>query len=46
VRQQGGVFCWTEADGPVDQDENGAPIRFSGVLSDIEHRRAIEAALR
>ena len=30
----------------MDQDEGGAPIRFPGVLIDIEHRRAIESALR
>jgi PAS domain S-box-containing protein len=46
VRQHDGVFRWIEANGRVDQDENGAPIRFPGVLIDIEHRRAIEAALR
>jgi signal transduction histidine kinase/DNA-binding response OmpR family regulator len=46
VRQQDGVFRWIEANGRVDQDENGAPVRFPGVLIDIDHRRAIEAALR
>ncbi len=46
VRQQDGAYRWTEANGRVDQDENGAAIRFPGVLIDIEHRRAIEAALR
>jgi signal transduction histidine kinase len=46
VRQHDGVFRWIEANGRVDQDESGAPARFPGVLIDIEHRRAIEAALR
>src|SRR6202044_634803 len=46
VRQHDGVFRWIEANGRVDQDEVGAPIRFPGVLIDIEHRRAIEAELR
>jgi PAS domain S-box-containing protein len=46
VRQHDGVFRWVEANGRVDLDENAAPIRFPGVLIDIEHRRAIETALR
>jgi signal transduction histidine kinase/DNA-binding response OmpR family regulator len=46
VRQEDGVFRWIEANGRVDQDEHGAPTRFPGVLIDIDHRRAIEAALR
>ncbi len=46
VRQSDGVFRWVEANGRVDRDEAGAAIRFPGVLIDIDHRRAIEAALR
>ena len=46
VRQHDGVFRWIEANGRVDQDASGAAIRFPGVLIDIEHRHAIEAALR
>ncbi len=46
VRQHDGVYRWIEANGRVDQDENGVAIRFPGVLIDIEHRRAIEEALR
>ena len=46
VRQHDGVFRWIEANGRVDQDGNGVPLRFPGVLIDIEHRRAIEAELR
>jgi PAS domain S-box-containing protein len=46
VRQHDGVYRWIEANGRVDQDEHGVPIRFPGVLIDIDHRRAIEGALR
>ena len=46
VRQHDGVFRWIEANGRVDLDADGAAIRLPGVLIDIEHRRAIEAALR
>ncbi len=46
VRQHDGVFRWIEAHGRVDLDTDGTPIRFPGVLIDIEHRRAIEAELR
>ncbi len=46
VRQHDGMFRWIEANGRVDQDENGVALRFPGVLIDIDHRRAIEAALR
>ena len=46
VRQHDGVYRWIEANGRVDLDDSGVPIRFPGVLIDIEHRRAIEAALR
>ncbi len=42
VRQHDGVFRWIEANGRVDQAADGTPIRFPGVLIDIEHRRAIE----
>ena len=46
VRQHDGVFRWIEANGRVDLDAEGAAIRLPGVLIDIEHRRAIEEALR
>jgi PAS domain S-box-containing protein len=46
VRQHDGMFRWIEANGRVDQDENGAALRFPGVLIDIDHRRSIETALR
>jgi len=46
LRQDDGEFRWVEANGRVEQDENGEATRFLGVLIDIDHRRAIEAALR
>ncbi len=46
VRQSDGVFRWVEANGRVDLDDGGVATRFPGVLIDINHRRAIEAALR
>jgi len=46
VRQHDGVFRWIEANGRVDQNADGVPVRFPGVLIDIEHRHAIESALR
>jgi len=46
VRQHDGVYRWVEANGRVELDDSGAAARFPGVLIDIDHRRAIEAALR
>ena len=46
VRDHDGVFRWIEANGRVDLNELGVATRFPGVLIDIEHRRAIEEALR
>jgi PAS domain S-box-containing protein len=46
VRAHDGIYRWIEANGRVDHDASGTPVRFPGVLIDIEHRRAIEAALR
>jgi PAS domain S-box-containing protein len=43
VRHQGGGFRWIEANGRVEVGEDGAPLRFPGVLLDIEQRRAAEA---
>lgn len=43
VRQQDGVYRWIEANGRVELAENGTPLRFPGVLLDIEERRAAEA---
>jgi DNA-binding response OmpR family regulator len=46
VRHQDGGYRWVEANGRVDLGPDGAPIRIPGILIDIDHRRAIETALR
>jgi CheY-like chemotaxis protein len=46
VRQHDGVFRWIEANGRVEMGDDGMPRRFPRVLIDINHRRAIEEALR
>jgi signal transduction histidine kinase len=46
VRQPDGSFRWVEANGRVDFDSDETPVRFPGVLIDIDHRRQIEAELR
>ena len=46
VRQQDGSYRWVEANGRVDLGLAGAPLRFPGILIDVDHRRAIETALR
>ena len=43
VRQRGGNYRWIEANGRVEMDEAGRPVRFPGVLLDIEGRRRVEA---
>ncbi|WP_169805863.1 PAS domain-containing protein [Azohydromonas lata] len=43
VRGLDGVYRWVEANGRVDLAEDGQPLRFPGVLLDIERRRALEA---
>jgi PAS domain S-box-containing protein len=42
VRQAQG-YRWIEANGRVERGDDGAPLRFPGVLLDVEARRAIEA---
>jgi len=42
VRQRGGAFGWVEASGRAEQDDQGRPSRFPGILIDIEAKRAIE----
>ncbi|HYE27749.1 MAG TPA: PAS domain-containing protein [Allosphingosinicella sp.] len=39
-------YCWVEAVGRCDLDDQGKPIRFPGVLLDIDTRKRDEAALR
>jgi signal transduction histidine kinase len=43
VRRSDGHYYWIEANGRVDQDEDGTPRSFPGVLINIDERRAIEA---
>ncbi|MFL5285453.1 MAG: PAS domain-containing protein, partial [Rhodopila sp.] len=43
VRQHDGVYRWIEANGRVDHAPDGTPLRFPGVLLDIEQRRAMQA---
>ncbi|MHB8285383.1 MAG: PAS domain-containing protein, partial [Caulobacteraceae bacterium] len=41
VRRDDGRYHWIEANGRVDVAPDGAPLRFPGVLVDIEDRRAV-----
>ena len=43
VRRLDGHYYWIEANGRVDKADDGTPLRFPGVLLDVQHRRAIEA---
>ncbi|SUE38811.1 Sensor protein fixL [Roseomonas mucosa] len=43
VRRADGRYYWIEANGRVDKAPDGTPLRFPGVLLDLEQRRAIEA---
>ncbi|KTQ98574.1 histidine kinase [Aureimonas ureilytica] len=43
VRRMDGRYYWIEANGRVDRAPDGTPLRFPGVLLDIEGRRALEA---
>lgn len=43
VRRADGRYYWIQANGRVDLGVDGAPLRFPGVLLDIEPRRAMEA---
>lgn len=38
-----GAYRWVEASGRVEMDEHGRPVRFPGVLLDVEERRRVEA---
>ncbi|GLU29949.1 ATP-binding protein [Brucella sp. NBRC 12950] len=42
VRRADGNYYWLEANGRVDRDAEGTELNFSGVLIDLEGRRAIE----
>lgn len=41
VKRKDGRYYWIEANGRVDLDADGAPVRFSGVLMDVGERRRI-----
>lgn len=43
TRRADGKYYWLEANGRVEFGEDGKPLRFPGVLLDIEARRAVEA---
>src|SRR6201996_2040391 len=42
-RRADGRYYWLEANGRVDKAPDGTPLRFPGVLIDVEKRRADEA---
>ncbi len=43
VRRADGRYHWIEANGRVEHDADGTPLRFPGVLLDVDERRMIEA---
>jgi PAS domain S-box-containing protein len=43
VRRANGHYYWIEANGRVECDADGTPVRFPGVLIDVEARRSVEA---
>ena len=43
VRGLDGAYRWIQANGRVDHASDGTPLRFPGVLLDVEARRALEA---
>ncbi|RZI63870.1 MAG: PAS domain-containing hybrid sensor histidine kinase/response regulator, partial [Pseudomonas sp.] len=42
VRRVDGKYYWIEANGRVDHAADGTPLRFPGVLLDVEERRALQ----
>jgi PAS domain S-box-containing protein len=46
VRQHDGVYRWVAASGRCYHDDSGQPVRFPGILVDIEDRRRAEDRLR
>lgn len=46
VRNTDGDIRWIVARGNVEHDENGTPVRFPGVVSDITERKQAEEELR
>jgi signal transduction histidine kinase len=43
MRRADGRYLWIEVNGRVEHGPDGTPLRFSGVVLDIDERRAIEA---
>ena len=43
VRRTDGKYQWIEANGRVECADDGTPLRFPGVLIDVEERRNVEA---
>ena len=43
VRRADGKYYWIEANGRVDHAPDGTPLRFPGVLIDVQERRSVEA---
>ncbi len=43
VRRADGHYYWIEANGRVDHAPDGMPLRFPGVLLDVEERRTVAA---
>lgn len=43
VRCSDGHYCWVEANGRVELGPDGMPLRFPGILIDIEDRRRAES---
>ena len=41
VKRADGRYYWIEANGRVDHGPDGTPLRFPGVLLDVEERRAV-----
>lgn len=46
VARSDGGWRWVEANGHVEHDDAGEPLRFPGVLIDIDRRRAAELTMR
>ncbi|MFF8802883.1 MULTISPECIES: response regulator [unclassified Methylobacterium] len=42
VRRADGLYYWLEANGLVEHGPDGIPLRFPGVLIDVQERRAVE----
>ena len=46
LRQPNGTYLWVQDRGQVRRNSSGQPVRLTGVLLDITHRRQAEEALR